>query len=409
MLKSVKNPVKFSTTISAVKAKKNKKKSHGKKKKSHDNKDVIGSVKVNSRRIPLAVSRSMQFTRRNNKTTIIHSEFIEEIVGSALFDNQPIMISPTNVGMFSWLSGIAKNYEFYTIKKLIFKYTPTCPTTTPGNLTFNIDYDTLDAVPVSKQEMMNSYKTLKGNPYSTHVYVADLSRIPLKRKYVAQTQTPTTGPFDPFRYYGGIFNIASDSGTDNAQWGTLSVEYAISFDTPVSHGESIANETLFFGPRDQATDKLFNSITTVKDVTSGVSHDVYMPQSSLVNVFKVLTEGYYTVDFKIPTSAYTSSRPFDVFNSKVEDVTSSRILTTGGGLVNNLLNIVSTAFLEGGDSIFFNITTLAASASPNLMAILSFVLNSRRKKYMLSDLHPEFDFKSNDEEIVESKTANKRK
>lgn len=102
---------------------------------------------------PIAMGSSSMNPRNSNDYPIHNVERICEIGVSEFTGIKRFQINPGLMTTFPWLSNIAGSFDRYMFKRLVFRYKPTCPTTTTGQVVFAWDYDALDPIPRDNREM----------------------------------------------------------------------------------------------------------------------------------------------------------------------------------------------------------------------------------------------------------------
>lgn len=102
---------------------------------------------------PIAMGSSSMNPRNTNDYPIHNVERICEIGASEFTGIRRYQINPGLMTTFPWLSNIAGSFDRYMFKRLVFRYKPTCPTTTTGQVVFAWDYDALDPIPRNNREM----------------------------------------------------------------------------------------------------------------------------------------------------------------------------------------------------------------------------------------------------------------
>lgn len=102
---------------------------------------------------PIAMGSSSMNPRNSNDYPIHNVERICEIGASEFTGIRRYQINPGLMTTFPWLSNIAGSFDRYLFKRLVFRYKPTCPTTTTGQVVFAWDYDALDPTPRNNREM----------------------------------------------------------------------------------------------------------------------------------------------------------------------------------------------------------------------------------------------------------------
>lgn len=102
---------------------------------------------------PIAMGSSSMNPRNSNDYQVHNVERICEVGASEFTGIKRYQINPGLMTTFPWLSNIAGSFDRYMFKRLVFRYKPTCPTTTNGQVVFAWDYDALDPIPRNNREM----------------------------------------------------------------------------------------------------------------------------------------------------------------------------------------------------------------------------------------------------------------
>lgn len=174
----------------------------------------------------------------NNQTfTIRHREFIATIRGSTAFTVQEtFVVNPGLSGTFPWLSGLARKFEQYTIKGMIYHYVPTSGTyssagTALGAVMIQTTYRATDASPSSKVEMLNEYWATETVPSNAlvHPIECDPKENPFSIHYV-RSQEPVG---EPLMYDLAKTFVATQGMTTNDIVGDLWVTYEIELKKPI--------------------------------------------------------------------------------------------------------------------------------------------------------------------------------
>lgn len=115
---------------------------------SRNNRNRRGATRMNN--APVAIGSSSTSRRNNNNYRLSNVERIAEVKDGLIHSLQ---INPGMESAFPWLSNIARSYDRYRFHRLIFRYKPTCPTDTVGQVIMAWDYDSLDPVPTNEQDI----------------------------------------------------------------------------------------------------------------------------------------------------------------------------------------------------------------------------------------------------------------
>lgn len=194
---------------------------------------------VNTRKVsaPLSkgnVVRGHKPTIRQNgrKVVIIHREYVEDINSTTAFGVYSFYLNPGLSDLFPWLSNVALNYESYRFKKLAFTLETELSANTNGYVACGIDYDSVDPIPVSKQQLMNNQTSARAPCWEglkMECSNAELNKLGPEKfvRYdaVASTDLKT---YDSGRLFVAI--VTPDGAIDSA--GELYVEYEVELFTP---------------------------------------------------------------------------------------------------------------------------------------------------------------------------------
>lgn len=164
-----------------------------------------------------------------------HSEYLGDITSSAVvgaFKSEDFIINPGDATTFPWLSGIAKNFEYYQVEGMIFRFQSTSgdsvgsTNTAMGTVIGHVANDVSDPLINNKASMLQ-YEGAVGAKISENFLVGiecDPNLSVLPRLHVGSPEPGTDARF----YHKGKFVIASQ-GVQNANMvlGELYVHYRI--------------------------------------------------------------------------------------------------------------------------------------------------------------------------------------
>ena len=178
--------------------------------------------------------------KRGTKSVIIsHKEYFTDLYGSSTsafpsLDTAQYVrqrINPANAGLFPWLSGIAKMYETYRFRKLIFSYESSASTSTGGKILLAVDYDATDLPPDNAVKVMAMEGSVKCPSWSESYHVSTLTN--LHKQKINYTNFDRNAEGDNLRQndIGNFYAIALSQGTTNLI-GDLFVDYEIELTTP---------------------------------------------------------------------------------------------------------------------------------------------------------------------------------
>lgn len=93
---------------------------------------------------------------------------------STCVEVQTFSINPALPSVTRWLAPIANRYERYKFRKLVFHYTPTCSTATPGSVVLAFDFDPLDDPPEDLDTAQRFTQSLRMQAFAPNTFSIDL-------------------------------------------------------------------------------------------------------------------------------------------------------------------------------------------------------------------------------------------
>lgn len=176
-------------------------------------------------------------------TRIQRREFIGKITRNPTAAYELLYQLPINPGMavtFPWLSTQAQGWEQYCFNSLRFEYVPRCSSNTSGSLTMGPDYDANDPAPSSSPVLADYQDAKELSCWAPLNVPLDRGALmtPSKRKFIRSGPKPLE---DIKTYDCGNFFITADGISSVTQeWGSLFVEYDVTFYVPCLEGGSNA-------------------------------------------------------------------------------------------------------------------------------------------------------------------------
>lgn len=164
---------------------------------------------------------------------IRHREFWHDEGGST--DAFSIYGAPINPGLeeiFPWLGAIAARYEKYRFRKLVFRYAPVCPTSTPGYFAMAVDMDVSDETPNNRSELLAMENAVTGPAWTgmeAHAPLQNGNRWRYTRVGAYPTDT------DPRTSDCGKVFLAKGDQSNTSGIGSIWVEYVVELSTPQLH------------------------------------------------------------------------------------------------------------------------------------------------------------------------------
>lgn len=171
-----------------------------------------------------------RITSAGKDVRVIHCEYVAEIYGSVNFSLTPFTLQPANSILFPWLANMANLYETYTFLKCNFKYVPSRSTATNGAVFLAVDFDSTDAAPPNKTQLMAYNRSVRGPVWDDLTYQCDRTDLKvLQKRFIRNATVANT---DAKLYDTGTLFIGTQQCADATNIGELHVEYEIMFHTP---------------------------------------------------------------------------------------------------------------------------------------------------------------------------------
>nr|UNI73868.1 MAG: coat protein [brine shrimp noda-like virus 2] len=150
----------------------------------------------------MRTASSIPAMHSTNQTVVVrHKEYVGEIKGSTGFAvRDSLVLNPGNRRTFPWLSGIARNYQEYSFKGIVFHYIPTSGTAVSGSnpslgsVMMQTSYRSNDVIPASKAELLNEYCSNEACPADAFVHPieCDPAENPFNVQYVRTGALPAS-------------------------------------------------------------------------------------------------------------------------------------------------------------------------------------------------------------------------
>lgn len=164
----------------------------------------FGDYAVNSNSIISKSTASVPSMHADGQSIIVrHKEFVGQIVSSTAFTVQyELPLNPGMESVFPWLSGVARRYQEYSLKGVVFHYVPTSGSaiygTSPslGSVMIQTTYRSSDGPPNDKVEMLNEYCASEAVPSEPfiHPIECDPKENPFNIHYVRNAAPPSGEP-----------------------------------------------------------------------------------------------------------------------------------------------------------------------------------------------------------------------
>jgi len=152
-----------------------------------------GDYEVSSNSIVKSAKAAPQIPlmHSSNQTVVVRNrEYLGQVISSTAFTVQGFFpINPGRDDTFPWLSQIARRFQEYTLKGMVFHYVPTSgsisTTQALGSVMMQTTYRSTDAPPTSKIEMLNEYWANEAVPMIP--FVIQLNVIPVRIRSMFST------------------------------------------------------------------------------------------------------------------------------------------------------------------------------------------------------------------------------
>jgi hypothetical protein len=145
----------------------------------------------------------------------------------------PIRINPGLQAIFPWLSGVAAQFESYVFEYLHFAVETSSGSSSDGSIHMAVDFDSADAAPTTKVQLMAIEHAVRGVPWKSFTYVAPKNCLHKRKTYFVRTNTslPDLGELNLSDV--GVLHMATDGlSTASKLIGELKVKYRIRLMTP---------------------------------------------------------------------------------------------------------------------------------------------------------------------------------
>lgn len=150
-------------------------------------KSLKGQLRANSRNFSTSnapVNYGTSWASSSKPLRMKQCERIATIIASSTAGSYHVdsfAINPGNSTTFPWLGNIARLFDRYKFHDLKFKFVNYASTTTSGNVTLAVDFDTLDTPPTDSVGMSNMAKFVSFAPWK-----CETLSIPVNRRGVQQ-------------------------------------------------------------------------------------------------------------------------------------------------------------------------------------------------------------------------------
>jgi len=284
---------------------------------------IVRSVR-NSPGIPMMHNTSQSVVVR-------HKEYLGEVLSSMNFTVQGGY--PLNPGVdrtFPWLSRIARRFQEYAFKGVVFHYVPTSgsisSTQALGSVMMQTTYRTTDDGPVSKVEMLNEYWACETVPADTvcHPIECDPKENPFNVHYVRAGEIPS-GESKLSYDLGTMYIATSGQSANGIVLGDLWVTYEIELKKPVLTSNVTGTpDFISFKYNGGSMAALFNGTVLATEGTLGVT-----ASGNIIN-FPLGTFGTFFIDILVYSSAGLTAPITWIADSTCVGCTLARPFADGG-------------------------------------------------------------------------------
>jgi len=175
----------------------------------------------------------------NQTVTVRHKDYLGPVKSSIDYAVQYSL--PLNPGLsetFPWLSGIARRFQEYSFKGVVFHFVPTSgsisTTQALGSVMMQTTYRASDSAPASKSELLNEYWACESVPFEplAHPIECDPKENPFNIQYTRTTAIPNED--SRLIYDLGTTHVATNGqSTNGVVLGDLWVTYEVELKKPI--------------------------------------------------------------------------------------------------------------------------------------------------------------------------------
>ncbi len=273
--------------------------------KSKKGKKKVNQGSVSRRVISQPISRSLATIKRDmtHRFTVKNTERIRKISADSTGDFLlfgPFNMNPGSSHTFSWLAGVADQFEFFEFKKLEFHYIPTCPTTTIGEVCLSADFDpnsVADPKPASIDDMMVEGTSLSGPLHGRLVYSVPQSMIKGlgTKMFVSPDNHIGDGVNVALRNLGRFF-VGTSGASVTQNTGRLEASYVVELWQPsLSHPQAVAVKVQGATPNSTVFNHQASLEVTVSEYIDRLFNVNYDPATG-AHKFTIKRAGEYLID-----------------------------------------------------------------------------------------------------------------
>lgn len=324
-----------------------------------------GDYEVSRNSLVSKAASGIPAMHNTGQTVIVrHKEYIGQIVGSTGFQVQyELVINPANQSLFPWLSQIARGFQEYSIKGMVYHYIPTSGSYSTtgsalGSVMIQTTYRADESAPNTKQEMLNEYWANEVVPYETmaHPIECDPKENPFSIHYVKDASVTVN---EPLLYNMGKTFVATAGNPNTGVLGDLWVTYEVELKKPqvVSALTPEPSQQVVVWPSPSASN-LFQNTPTYNSggmsLTWNGARTIYIPQGA--------PSGVYVLTFVIKANTYLN-RNSDIYWNGDSDVLTNCSLYPFYGTNSNFLTAVSGSDPLGAQTLWRTLAVLRENSS----------------------------------------------
>lgn len=188
--------------------------------------------------------KAQNLMRQQRGLQISRTEFIGDVYSGpgapTTFDINKFLVNPglstNNDGAFNWLTQIARGYESYRFKQLVFHFRSTSGDATGGNTSLGqvimaTQYDNTRPAFQNKQDMLNTMFSISGPPSSSFSHAVECNKADQRFKWLDVRTNSQLAPGANINLKDFVtFYIATEGmQTARQQLGELHVSYTVEF------------------------------------------------------------------------------------------------------------------------------------------------------------------------------------
>lgn len=203
------------------------------------------------RTAPVSKTRQIRTKYASDSIRVRHREFLTAVSAQETELRQHYAINPGLSETFPWLSAIARNYETYTVHRVVFEYVPRCSATTPGSITFAPDFDPADDNSKLLRRQLLAFK----GAVSTALWDSAEAKFlgsELHRKDVHYVRAGDLGPGQDIKTYdvAQLEILTQASVAAELVVGDLYLNYDITLHTPQTSADILPDVMQYWGTTD---------------------------------------------------------------------------------------------------------------------------------------------------------------